>query len=380
MKRLTVKFALLAMAPLFSFGQQVEDLSSYQEVTRLWIGLEEGVIAPRSIETVQAPLEGYYAFHARDGDWLEKDQHWLTAEPNKLQLEQEEFDLEELKIKEAQRNGEIERSEEYSRLEERLEELLEKRRLLEVSLGTEEELPEGVAARVATGIQKLDEEVERVRELISEEVREDKKFLSEKERDLQLERKRVALIASKKRSIVRAPFAGQLTLSTELQDVIKQNKEANGFVWLAPGTTIGVVADRRNYLVSIPSENTTLETVPEDEMQIMITSREDGKLLIADLHQVRQEQRGSEFVQIFEFLIGEEDSKSISILGQQKNLVHLFRTFEKPCRAVPKSAIAFEDTSALQSGGWAGLVRKIWPDAVLVAVGPQHLAIREKGE
>lgn len=381
MKTQIITLILLFLGGLPVLGQDAKALSSYQEVSRLWIGLEEGVIEPYSIETIQVPVEGYYAFHVRDGDWLEENQHWLTAEPNKLQLEREELELEELKTERAKRDAAIESSEEYNRLEERLEEIVERRRVLVKTVALEREsegLPKGVVERVASAIEKLDGEAERVRELISEEVRQNKKLLSEKERGLQLERKRIALIASQKRSIVKAPFAGRLTLSTEVKNLIEQNTESNGLVWLSPGTTIGVIADRRTYLVRIPSENTSLDTLPEEEMQVMLTGKEDGKLIVADLLQIKQEQEASRFVQIFEFLVDEQDAAGISVLGPQKRLVHLFRTFEKPCRAVPKSAIAFEDATALQSGGWATLVGKIWPDAVLVAVGPQHLAIREK--
>lgn len=274
-----------------------------------------------------------------------------------------------------------EESEELQRLEEKLEELIEQDRLLLEAFSNEQEsqlLPSGLDERVQTGLSKLKAETDRVRALIDPENRQTTKDLAEKEQALQLERKRLSLIAVEKRSQIKAPFEGMLDLSTEIKELLLESRESNGLIWLPPGTGIGLIADRRSYIVRIPAEGTPLGSIPQDKAKIMLTSKEEGKLVMADLLSVKQEQDGARASEIFEFKVSKEDAQSLSVIGQQKIMAHLFRTFDHPCRVIPKRDIAFEDTSVLQSGGWQMLVRKLWPEAELIAVGPQHLAVRKK--
>ena len=376
-----IQAAFLILSVLPGSGKEPADLTSYQEVNRLWIGLVEGIIAPHSFETVQAPLEGYYLFEARDGDWLTKDQHWLTIGPNKLELDKDELRLEQRKLEESRRLATIEDDENLTRLEERLEELDEQQRLLRESLANEAEvetLSLDLEERVQAGLAKLEKETSRVRDLMSEDLRKEKKDLTEKEQQLQLERKRLALIAAEKRSQIKSPFDGMLELSSEVKELLLKSSDSGNLIWLAPTTGIGTITDRRTYVVRVPSEGTQLESIPQEQVKIMISSAKEGKLVKADLLQVVQEQRSTEVTQIYEFQISQEEAKSLSVVGQQKTVAHLFQVFDKPCRVIPKRDIAFSDTTVLQSGGWGALVKKIWPGTELIAVGPQHLAVRIK--
>ena len=370
----------LFSSPLTS-AEKLAELTSYPEVERLWLGLAEAVIEPRALETVQAQLEGYYLFQARDGDWLEKGQLWLKIEPNKLELEKRELELGEQKSKEAERLAELEESEELVRLEEQLEEVVENRRLLIEAATIQEEsdlLPQNLEDRVRIGLDKLDREAQRIRNLMSSETRQATKDLTEKEQALQLERQRLALIATEKRSLIKANFAGMLSLSTEVKQRLLDAGDTSGLVWLPPGTGIGLIADRTSYVVRVPSEGTLLDTIPENNVKVMIASREDGVLVMADLIEVSQEQKGAQAVEVYEFEISKEDAKKLSVSSQKKTIANIFRTFEKPCRVIPKRDIAFEDSTTLQSGGWKTLVEKLYPEAELIAVGPQHLAVRNK--
>ena len=358
-----------------------QELSNYQEVNRLWIGLAEGIIEPTSLEAIKTQVEGYYLIEARDGDWLQKDQHWLTMEPNKLDLEKQELELEEKKAKEVQRKALIEKSEELQRLGEKLEEIVEEQRLLNEALAEERQselLSAGLEERVQTGQDKLEIEAERIRELMKPEIREAAKLLADKEQALQLERKRLSLLALENRSKIKAPFEGMLELSTAVKELLLENKDSGGLIWLPPATGIGLITDRTSYIVRIPSEGTQLPSIPQEKLRIMITSKEEGKLISADLLRVIKEQRGEQASLIYEFKISKEEAESLTLLSQQKTIAHLFRTFDSPCRVIPKRDIAFEDTAALQSGGWKKLVKELWPNVELIAVGPQHLAVRRK--
>ena len=369
----------LFFALLTSSAEELSELSSYQEVDRLWIGLGEGSLEPKAIEAIQASIEGYYLFEARDGDRLRKGQFWLTIDPSKLELEKQELALEEKKLKEAERKAQLDETEELLALEAKLEEVEEQRRLLLETSSVEEAaelLDAGLIERVQRGVTKLDEEIERLRSLMDPETRQTAKELTKKEQALQIERKRLALIITEKRSKIKANFEGMLTLSTEVKERLLEDSE--GLVWLSPGAAIGLIANRDTYVVRIPSEGTLLDTVPQDKARIMIRNQEEGKLIMADLLQVNQEQTGAQSQDVFEFEISKEDAKSLSTVNQKKIVAHLFRTFEKPCRMIPKRDIAFEDSTTLQSGGWKLLVQKLYPEVELVAIGPQHLAVRKK--
>ena len=380
-KHRTVLLALFLFSPLLASAENLAELSSYQKVDRLWMGLAEGIIEPKALETVQAPIEGYYLFEARDGDWLKKEQHWLTIEPNKLELEKQELELEGQKLKEAERLAELEEVEELQRLEEQLEEIEEQQRLLLAAVSNQEEsefLPQNLGERVRKAFEKLDVEAERIRDLTSTETREATKTLTKKEQALQLERKRLTLIATEKRSKIKAPFDGMLTLSNEVKEQLLKPGETSGLIWLRPGTAIGLIADRRSYLVRVPSEGTVLDTIPEEDVKILITNREEGKLVMANFLQINQEQIGTQTSEIFEFEITKEDAQDLTVASQKKIIANIFRTFKEPCRVIPKRDIAFEDSAILQSGGWKLLVNKLYPEAELIAVGPQHLAVRKK--
>ncbi len=64
----------------------------------------------------------------------------------------------------------------------------------------------------------------------------------------------------------------------------------------------------------------------------------------------------------------------------QRNLVHLYRRFERRYHLVPKRDIAFAAPDMLAKGGWAGLSQHLWPGCQVMQVGPQSLLIDMKHE
>lgn len=337
------------------------------------MGLAEGTVEPRAIETVISSLEGYYEFHANHAQVLKQDQLYVTARPEQLELERRSLDLTRRQMETARREENRTDAEDSLRLETSRDELLQQRLELAEVLSTEG-LDASLSERLTAAIDKLDGQIARMEEQLDPEGRAVQRQEAQDSRALGYERQRSTFETLERQSLRKAPFAGTLELSSDVREQL-EGQALPARIWLAAGVTIGQIVDRSSYRISVPAAKTDLDKIPSEHLLVLLNNHDEGLLVRGTFDEIEQVQAGGELLPIYKFAVDEKYNEKLKTTGVRKELVHIYQTLPEPAHLVQKRDLTFLNPAVLEASGWAGLARHIWPGCKVLAIGPQTLAI-----
>lgn len=337
------------------------------------MGMEEGVIRPAAYEQLRAETDGHVAIHAEDGRELAKGDHWATLDPEQLALERRGFELERGKQQQQLEKGRGDARDARLRASLELHEAEGKRGEL-MAVARDGGLPPELARRAAEAVTKLDERIKAYQEVLDPAAYEKTLRLLEQECELQIERKQKQLQDLEKNSCVTAGSAGRLRLGDGLKEKLAGAKPGEA-VWVESGDLLGTVVDDRHYEISVAAAGPLLSEIPREQLLVFLQDAQTGRLIAGEFSRADEIDNGREISRNFIFIIREDGMENARNAQGTRNMVHVYRKLPRPCRLVYKKDIAFVAPDVLETAGWAGLVRHLWPGSKVVQVGPQTIAV-----
>ncbi|WP_346188550.1 hypothetical protein [Rubritalea halochordaticola] len=351
---------------------EVKPLSSYPSSSRIWIGAEDGQIQAANEEHFRAPNAVYVTIHKANGSRLSKDEHWATIGADELELERRSLEIERKKTETALRELKQEQQDLIDGTTIRIEELEAKKFELSMSLN-ESELSKKLSQRINEAIASLDQKIAHLKEKIDPERLEQDTQTKTEELNLTLERKEKEFAKRKKKSTLKAPFDGTLILTGEQVIAAAEKKEP---VWLEPAVLFASLSDKSYYEIFFSTKNPIFTTGNLENFSAMIETGSNGKIIKAKYHETRKIDGGSSIKDVVVFRINKEDSASASLSAQQSRVALIFKNFPESYKVVQKKNIALLAPDILESKGWAGLVKHLWPEARIVEIGAQTIALK----
>ena len=340
--------------------------------------MEEGTIRPAAFEQFRLDTDASVDFHVSDGDLVESGQHWATLNSEQLQMERDAMDI-EIRKRDLQRGRDLFEAEQ-ARVTLLLEIQDAHRNLADLEDALESDaLDEGLARRAREAIEVLNRRVEMLETRVSEQHRKEEARVKQEESDLQLLRTRKQLQALERRSELTSRHGGRLRISEEFRRQMELADEDGG-IWAPAGEQLATIVDDSRYEIHVPANTTAMLQVPQEEIGIFLQDGQTGTLIPGRFLRVNEIESGLEINRIFVFQVPDERMDAAREASGQKQLVHVYRMFEREHHVIQKKDIAFQAPEVLRRSGWAGLVRHLWPDSRIIQVGPQSIALEGSDE
>lgn len=358
---------------------EVRPLHTYPETTRLWMGLEEGLIRPSAFEQIRASTSGYMKIHVEHGTVLNKGNHWATVDPELLDLEARSLEMDRVRLDRKLRDTRRTKIEANSRLRLELHEAERSREEFAVA-SVSPEVPAALRRRAAEAIKEADEKIAELSDLLDPAELEIELQLENDEGELQIERKEKQFRSLKKVSELTTAFAGELRLSESIQKKIQDASDPSQPIWVDGNELIATLVDDTQYEISVTATSPLLAQIPQADILVFFQESRTGKLIEGKYIRTDEVDSGSEIIRNYIFAIQEESLDDARNSVGQRNLIHIYRGFPQKYRLIHKKDIAFSATDILESAGWGGLVQHLWPGSTIVQVGPQTIAVKPSDE
>ncbi len=361
-------------------ADKVKPLTSYPEVDRLWLGMEEGSVRPSSYAQQKAAGEGFLRIQAKDGQQLKEGECWAVMDPEQLEIEIKALELDEQKLVQQRRQLTIDSWDAEARLTMELSEMMDKKTALE-DASKDLNLPARLRGQATKAIARLERQIALQKERLDPETLKRELQLEFDASELAIARKRKQLEVLKRRSYMVAEFAGELRLSDRIKDALGKLKEGEeARVWVDANEHLAVIEDASRYEITVASSGPVMGSVPAKQLLVFLQQSQTGRLIGGEYTRTEEVDSGLEIKLNYIFNIKEGALEDAMRSMGQRNLVHVYCRFNRPYRLVHKKDIAFAAPEVLANSGWAGLVRHLWPGSEVAQVGPQAIAIKAKDE
>lgn len=368
---------------LFSYAawaeKQAPELSDFPKTNRIWLGLEEGSIRPRNYDSIKTDIARFIVVHAKDGQILKKDEHWMTVDPEELELERKALSVEEEKFKIKLRDERWNSDELIEKQKLALDGLKSKKEELVSFLEQGEDIG-GLRERISTGLLDIDKKIQRIQSQIDPENVKKEFELFESEGLLDLKRKRKRFELLERRSIVKAAFEGKLELSESVKQEIGKPRDKDKPTWISNNTTIATLVDEKHYEVVVKLTNSYSREAKPENLMVLLQDSQTGKLIEGTFDRIEEIETGAGIKHNSIFKLSNLPVEVAKHSSGESHFVHIYRKYPKAHSLVQKKDIAFIAPSILKKHGWSGLVKHLWPKSTVLQVGPQTILIKNGNE
>jgi len=351
------------------------DLSKLPTSSKVWIGSEKTLITSNNEMSFTSPSDSKFQLLKENKQWLNKGDHWGTLNPEQLAAERKSFNIEKRKI--ALQIDELEDSniEKLLKIEQSHTEIAEKASELKQALDIEE-LSKETKALISKASERLDKQLERLKNKIDTEQFLLENSLKHEELLLSIKQQKRALEALEHKSELKADFDGKLDLVIP-EDKIKQLTEKK-LVWLPPNQVFANLVDNRQVSIELTPSSSSLHAVAPEKVSLLILFGGEGQLVRAHFKSIEAIENSQFNKKKWIFAMSDEDSQSTkNAIGSQR-VANLFRELDEPAHLIMKHNIASLHPAVLKERGWRGLVKVLWPESEVVFIGPQSIALRKK--
>lgn len=365
-------------------ADETKTLEDFPRSDRLWLCHVKGALAA----TKQVPIvmggSGRLRMLVPNDASLEKGQVFAVFQPDRLELEREALALEKFMLR--------------SRIEEtRLE--LENRLLIMESQKAEAEaelqelkaafsLPEvktnpAFRKKIGESIVTAEEKIKRFgmrMEVLVESIKEEAEVSKLK---LDFRRREYEFGNMKRDAEKHTLFKGSFTMTDEIEKEHGEKPVPYEF-WVDGGALIGHVTDDSSYEVTLTEYPPILNRSPLDQLVMEIQGSASDSPLSAHFLEARNESQlgiGARAEKILIFQIHGDDRKRAQALAGSTSFGQIFQQLPGDCYIVPKTDLMrlLDGKEKPAKGGWATIVRAVWPEAQLVAEGYRDLAFKSGG-
>lgn len=347
-------------------------LKSLPMVSRIWVGTERALLTSAHHKEYYSLGDGEVVVFADDGQWLEKGEHWVTLDPENLRLERDSLQLDKEK-RDLQFEEYLEQEDnKILGLKKSFQELQEKGNDLS-GLLQEEGLSAVVKNKIAEAQKEVLKQQGRIKEKMKPESLQLKRQLKQRELDLAFQKKERILNTLIRNSELKAPFSGRL--SFQVKSLMQSKGEKK---WLDGNTQFATLTDDRHCSIEVtPSPGSSYKTSLKNLM-IMLAPDSDGFAVLGDFEQVVKVKAANQSMERWMFAVKAEHAEQAALSMGVTRVAHVFRKLDEPAHMVMKKDLFSKNPEVLKRDGWGGLIKSLWPDAQIVFIGPQSIALKQK--
>ncbi|WP_143183787.1 hypothetical protein [Rubritalea squalenifaciens] len=371
---------LTSLALISTFGTQpmlrAEDVTSksiqeYPTSRKIWLSLEDGLIQPANLKQYRSLSEGYITFLKPNGAELQEGETWAIIDKDQLDLESRALELEKKKVSKALDDLQEEQQAFIDKQLLNLEALKLQRIELKASLENSS-LPDKLKDKIREALTKLDEQEARLQKSIKPENLESELQLKSEELTLSLDRKIRAHEKLEKRSHLKADFQGTLTISLdETQDPNFVNKPQ----WVEINKLYASITNDSHYEIEVTNRNPAFNSHDRSKLIAMVDDGVSRQLIRAKYKELRTKDTGGAIRDFHIFTIPEKHSEFAAKNSGETRTIFLYLTLEEDCYVIKKNQIALTAPKVLQTEGWPGLIKHLYPGYKLLHIGPKTLAV-----
>ncbi len=368
---LIVSILLCVVSPTFA---EVKPLSEYPEVTRMWMGVEEGVLRPANYEQFRPDGDAYVAIHANDGQMLKKGEHWATIDPENLELERRTKELEDAKAINKEQDALQEARERHVNKIRELHEMQAQHATMQ-ELRDSGDLDAVFGQRVQKAMAQLKEQIAVLEKQVTDDALQESLKLVQEDYSIQAAQRDLKSKTLEKYSMLVAKEAGKLELGGLIKRELEEGAKERDLVWVGANELIGSISSDDAYEIIVSASGPLLSGIPTDQLLVFFQDPRTGRKIQGVYTRADERDSGKQIQRDFIFRVDEDGIKAARRASGSSNSIHVYRRFDKPYRLVSKKDLVFADPEALERSGWAGIVQKTWPGSKVIQVAPQSIAI-----
>jgi len=345
--------ALLAATP----PKALEDYPSGDVV---WLGSFAGQVAVNPLTELLATRQGEIRWNVADGASVPDGTSLAICGAAQIAQAEKELALKEANLPIELREAEWTHLEKATTGEVRLEELNSKLQKLDLSQEENELLGPELAKRVVTGKQKLNSEIEKLKQRLDPTVAAEELRIEQEQLRLALEKARLEQLESIRSFEILAPHAG--TLRIERSGYIRGNER------------IGTLENRGIASVTLQIADPEVLNEKPELLQVSVSDPR-GQVYLGNFDRIEKNSNIRMGFVIYHFTFEPTPGTEIPSDMTGERLVNLSRKLGRMAYIVPKTDFLFENTEEVQRLGWSAFVEQRWPGCKIFLVGPRNLAI-----
>lgn len=349
------------------------ELKDLPEEHELWMGFEEAELRPGSLQKVSANFSGELKILKKDGECLKSGDVFAIKDPKRRENEIKSYELDIKKAKYQIIDLKDKQSEQLRSWRTALEELENQAILLKRAIN-EPQLPIELRKQASSGYDDIMQEIQRKRDQLNPKEYLERFKQEVEEIELRIKRRKYEFHDQVRNSEMRTTMDGILHLEKNIKHKASLNKD--GIVRVENQDVIGEIWQEGYYQLVINASSNSIRSVPSSCLIVTAADPKSGEFLNCQLDKnVNASMLGDEKLYFKAKIPNYQNgtgAKSYQVMAQ------VYCRFPKKVKVVYKKDIAFVDSSILASAGWGGVIKKIWPDAEILQIGPQAIAITNK--
>lgn len=376
MKRFHTTIALLASCLSATATSTVPDsLESLGKTDRVWVAAERITISANHETVYMSPNNSKIKLTRPKMISLTKGDHWATLNPEILSHDIRSIELKKEKAALDVDNLQDDNIEELLKIEKGLNQLISKISELELALLTEE-LNQKTKNRIKLAIAELQKQQERLRAKVDTGQYLLKNKLKKREIELKLDQSIRTHQGKLHNAQLVAQHDGELRFSLP-KDKIEQLMNGET-IWLPGNTEFATLRDTQSIHADLILNNSTLFAYEKEKLQLRVHIGSVGRVLRAHFSHEKSGSARTGNRKTWSFAIDpSEVTYATNAIGSQ-SVANIFYQLDEPAHIVMKDLLAPLYPEILKQDGWRGVIKKIWPDAQVVMIGPQSIALRPR--
>lgn len=343
-------------------GAQAPELKSYPQSDMIWLGSYAGLVEVNPRIELESVRYGDLHWVVEDGAEVKAGESAAYCAYAKVLHSNAQLKKAEDELKLSLRTTKWEHLKETEGLEQEASAIEDE--IAKFSFSDHEKKLAGqkLSARVDQHRKKLEAKLDIARDQISPEMRDEQLRLKLEQLELEIRGKQIENRDLINTLSIRAPHGG----------IIHQHKAGEVQV----GDVIGNVERRGRAVLMLPMIDA--EILREKPKSLAVTTTgSKGRTLKGSFSEIYQKVGivSGPKTYLFELLPDGDFELSDDTTGER--MVSIYRKLERRAYIVPKTKFLFENTEEVQKLGWHKFIKSKWPDAEIVYIGPNAIAIAQ---
>jgi len=361
---------LTCATPLLS--SELKTLAEYPYSAQLWLGHVKAELAPAQNAEFRSKGTGYIQLYLNDGDRITQGDVFAIFQAERINMQKEALENEKILHDVKLQSLDLDHEEKSIMLQGNTDELEVKLNELTVASDLDSvKKNKKLSQRIAEATIQLKKQIERSKKRIELHDDELNYHTERKQLELVIKRKEREFLITKKTAEYQAPFDGIFRITLPKNSADKEIDKTK--IWLAGGVIFAEITNQAQYNVRVLTSSTIISQNATESLTIQIPLHGAG---ICHARYIKTDTQGQRRTKVLVFQVIDEDRQLAKKIAKSNPQAQIYRELPDKCHIVAKKDLISETIGTHVEGGWEAIVKRIWPQAKIIAVGHRDLAIQ----
>lgn len=373
-KRLT---GVIMLSCSLSSALAKPDIDSFSQNEDLWVSVANVRVSPAKVQLFSSKTAGVVKFNKGSMSLLREGEAWAIDGPKRLRLSEESLELENKGIKNKLFDAALDYDDKVDALVKKQATLYDEIKKFD-ALSTDSEVKneEGLKKKISEAKAKLKKELGRLDSRLEKLKSKSAYDLEIAQIKLDLKKRNMEFLNTKRNAEHVARFDGQLELNIELPLDVDFPYE----IWVEGGQEIGTLTNDNHYNVILATMPPVMINLDPKSLYVVINKDSEKSEIKGRFDKVISNPGRVVSNKSMIFKVEDGGQATAKRLQGANLLAHVYTKLGKSCRIVPKSVLMEHFSDSAPEQNWAFLVNSLWPDYELLSVGRNDLAIAKLDE